>query len=41
MVYKLYFTNVFLGAINFISIILGVIVFMIILEKFITACRTS
>ena len=41
MIYKLYFTNVLLGAANFMSIILVIIVFMIILGKFITASRQS
>lgn len=39
MVYKVYFTNALLGAINFTSILLAATVFMIILGKFITASR--
>lgn len=39
MVYKMYFTNIVLGAINFISILLVTIVFMVILKKFITASK--
>ena len=39
MIYKLYFTNAFLGALNFMSIVLVTIVFTIILTKFIAAHR--
>ncbi len=39
MVYKLYFSSAFLGAVNFLSIIFVTVVFFLIFKKYIAASR--